>query len=663
MPLDDRTTNRSYKLPNPANFLSDDVGRLRDALTAIDADVAARPTQTQVDALITGLINGAPGALNTLQELAAALGNDPNFATTITTALSNRYTKTESDARYVQGVNQVENLFTGTGSQTVFTLSQAAASRESVLLSVGGVIQPVANYSVTGTTLTLSEAPASGVSIRALLLGVTGPALSAATLNLTQAGAGALSRSVETKLRELPSIADYSSLAAALAANNIIELPPGTFELPAELIIPRDGIRIRGAGQGRTIIRCAATMTSGHAFVLAGRNDCSFEGFTLDCNAGARGLASGFSGFNGFNVQGDRNSWINVEIYGSPSSGLLIDGNTITSAVNRIDGCTIRDNGGVGLSLNNVKLTQIIGNRFYNNGYENLTVDCSSNGTMAIKNYFFRHRGGCGNIGWDDGDVSLFVGNYIDSESTTWPAVGTRNGITINSEAGVTTGALISSNIILNNQEYGIILRNRSGQSNPTPPPNWNPSKPGDAMITGNYLRNNLTADIRIEDSNELVVLGHNNYQTIQIADPDAGNVRLPAGDIVAELNLTSQQVIAANTYTRVIYNTTVALRGLTASGGIITVPCGGFYAIDAKVRMDVGLTGITTVQIRIVTPSGNRVTNATLAPNQSVIELDCSVTKYLQPGEIKVEAYAFGTGNVTLLPGSENWFSCALVG
>lgn len=54
-------------------------------------------TKTQVDAAISaainGLINGAPGALDTLIELSAALGNDPNFATTITNTLANKVDK------------------------------------------------------------------------------------------------------------------------------------------------------------------------------------------------------------------------------------------------------------------------------------------------------------------------------------------------------------------------------------------------------------------------------------------------------------------------------------------------------------------------------------------------------------------------------------------
>ncbi|WP_460293801.1 hypothetical protein [Clostridium tertium] len=54
-------------------------------------------TKTQVDAAISaavnGLINGAPGALDTLIELASALGNDPNFAATITKSLATKVDK------------------------------------------------------------------------------------------------------------------------------------------------------------------------------------------------------------------------------------------------------------------------------------------------------------------------------------------------------------------------------------------------------------------------------------------------------------------------------------------------------------------------------------------------------------------------------------------
>jgi hypothetical protein len=118
MPINDTTASRGYQKPNVSNLLSDDVARLRAALEAIDVDVAAllslkaalaSPTFTGtpsaptaaggtnttqlattafVAAAIAALIDSAPGALDTLDELAAALGDDANFAATMTNALA-----------------------------------------------------------------------------------------------------------------------------------------------------------------------------------------------------------------------------------------------------------------------------------------------------------------------------------------------------------------------------------------------------------------------------------------------------------------------------------------------------------------------------------------------------------------------------------------------
>ncbi|OKO48300.1 phage tail protein [Pseudomonas sp. BTN1] len=49
--------------------------------------------QKTVQDAITAVIDGAPGALDSLKELATALGNDPNFSTTILTALNGKAAK------------------------------------------------------------------------------------------------------------------------------------------------------------------------------------------------------------------------------------------------------------------------------------------------------------------------------------------------------------------------------------------------------------------------------------------------------------------------------------------------------------------------------------------------------------------------------------------
>jgi hypothetical protein len=54
----------------------------------ISVDTSLIATQSYVTTAISNLVDSSPDALNTLNELAAALADDPAFATTITTALS-----------------------------------------------------------------------------------------------------------------------------------------------------------------------------------------------------------------------------------------------------------------------------------------------------------------------------------------------------------------------------------------------------------------------------------------------------------------------------------------------------------------------------------------------------------------------------------------------
>ena len=54
--------------------------------------------------------------------------------------------------------------FNGDGSTTGFTLAQTVTSDQDILVSVDGVIQDAAAYSVSGTTLTFSAAPSNGTA-------------------------------------------------------------------------------------------------------------------------------------------------------------------------------------------------------------------------------------------------------------------------------------------------------------------------------------------------------------------------------------------------------------------------------------------------------------------------------------------------------------------
>lgn len=75
--------NELYALASAAAPISDSASDTTHTWSA--SKIAAAIATAKSD-----LVNGAGSALDTLAELATALGNDPNYATTITTALGKR---------------------------------------------------------------------------------------------------------------------------------------------------------------------------------------------------------------------------------------------------------------------------------------------------------------------------------------------------------------------------------------------------------------------------------------------------------------------------------------------------------------------------------------------------------------------------------------------
>ena len=71
----------------------------------------------------------------------------------------------------------VTDSFSGTGSQTAYTMSVAPAGTTNVLIAVSGVLQDPSTYGVVGNTLNFTTAPPSGtanISVRYLGIPVTG---------------------------------------------------------------------------------------------------------------------------------------------------------------------------------------------------------------------------------------------------------------------------------------------------------------------------------------------------------------------------------------------------------------------------------------------------------------------------------------------------------
>lgn len=65
-----------------------------------------------VHGVVNDLVNGAPTALDTLQELATALGNDPNFSTTILNKIGEKESKTDAQIEYKKLQDGVDACYT-----------------------------------------------------------------------------------------------------------------------------------------------------------------------------------------------------------------------------------------------------------------------------------------------------------------------------------------------------------------------------------------------------------------------------------------------------------------------------------------------------------------------------------------------------------------------
>ena len=73
----------------------------------------------------------------------------------------------------ISGSSVIQNAFTGDGSDTTFTLSVAQQSENNTQVYLNGVYQNKDTYSVSGTTLTFSEAPANTVAIEVIMFAQT----------------------------------------------------------------------------------------------------------------------------------------------------------------------------------------------------------------------------------------------------------------------------------------------------------------------------------------------------------------------------------------------------------------------------------------------------------------------------------------------------------
>jgi hypothetical protein len=124
---------------------------------ALDLNAAIN---TASAAAVTYLVDSAPGSLDTLNELAAALGDDQNFATTVTNALGAKLNSSTASTTYLTQsgasstyLTQAAGLTAATASATYLTQSNASATYATKAEAQNSLDRWTKVYSASATTI------------------------------------------------------------------------------------------------------------------------------------------------------------------------------------------------------------------------------------------------------------------------------------------------------------------------------------------------------------------------------------------------------------------------------------------------------------------------------------------------------------------------------
>jgi parallel beta-helix repeat protein len=279
------------------------------------------------------------------------------------------------------GATLASDSHTGNGSTTAFSMSYDPFIKDNTQVYIDGVYQEKSTYSISGTTLTFSEAPPlnAGIEIvvtRTLDFGAD----DAANINYTQGGTGSTNRTVLAKLQETVSVKDFgavgdgvaddtAAIQAAIDAASRIYFPEGSYKITDQsggygLLINAVNKHLVGAGlEVASLVYTSSTINRPCIKVTA--SDVHVQGLRIDGSANATKTTQTRANCNGITFEDVSECSIrNCQVTGG-HYGIHFD-NTTTDPDNNnhniIEGCIVRNLQSTGIIISRGQYTLVQGN-------------------------------------------------------------------------------------------------------------------------------------------------------------------------------------------------------------------------------------------------------------------------------------------------------------
>ena len=383
---------------------------------------SAYATETYVGTQITNLIDSAPGALNTLNELAAALGDDADFATTVTNSLATKVTNTDT------GLIVVGDDSSGTALTVGETIKIAGA---------GGI-----TTAVSGDTLTITGPSGTLSNIVEDLTPELGGNLNVNSNTITNTGTNGEVR-LETNGSGVITLAPGSSGSVQVTIGNVI-VTQGTIENNAVSIDDNkiatyrsnDNLILDAAGTGKIQLNANITGSAGtvtvDSIVDAGSNAVK----STHTPAGGSDLTNkDYIDGQGFLTGVELSTDLSPQLGGSldlnsqditGTGNISITGNIANDAVSIADNtiATIRSNDNLVLSASGTGHISVSSKKIIN------LADPAADQDAATKAYV-------------DSATSAFVGSLSNIVEDTTPQLGGSLDVNGNSIVSVSNGNII----------------------------------------------------------------------------------------------------------------------------------------------------------------------------------------------------------------------------